>query len=62
MGRTKINALKFSINYIIRLKCSNCKDKTFCKVKYYYEIMENPTSSDLDKLSKCIFYKKQKIS
>lgn len=54
----KANPIKFSINYIISLKCENCTDKKFCKLKDYYKQLEKPTITDLENLTKCLYYKK----
>ncbi len=59
MEKAKVNPIKFSIDYIINLKCQNCQDKTFCKLQEYYQKLENPTIKDLEKLTKCLFYKKE---
>ncbi|MDW5298737.1 MAG: hypothetical protein SA378_01145 [Sedimentibacter sp.] len=58
----KVNPLKYSINYMLNLKCQNCQDKTFCKLQEYYKKLENPTIQDLENLTKCLYYKKQEIS
>lgn len=55
----KVNPIKYSIDYIIRIKCLNCTDKTFCKLKTYYEKLEQPKITDLEKLTKCLYYKKE---
>ena len=53
--------LKHLISYIINTKCSSCLDISFCKLKYYYSILENPKIHDLNNLTKCLFYKKQAL-
>ncbi len=59
MEKAKVNPIKYSIDYIINLKCQNCQDKTFCKLQNYYKALENPKVTDLEKLTKCLFYKKE---
>ncbi len=59
---TKMNYIKYTIDYLLNFKCLTCQDKSFCKLKKYYHQMENPTAKDIENLSKCLFYKKQKIS
>lgn len=54
-----MNLIKLSINQIMQKKCLNCKDKSICKLKTYYESTENLTIKDLEKITGCIFYKKQ---
>lgn len=55
------NPLKYSINYVISIKCTNCEDISFCKLKTYYDKLDNPKITDLEKLTKCLYYKKSGV-
>lgn len=57
-----IKPLKYSLNFLINFRCGICLDKSFCKVKKHYETLENPKARDLQYLSNCLYYKKEKIS
>jgi len=58
----KMNPIKYSINYMLNLKCQNCQDKKFCKLQEYYQELKNPKIHDLENLTKCLYYKKQQFS
>jgi len=53
-----MHPIKFAINQILEKKCINCKDVSFCKLRYYYQNIENPTMIQYENLRKCIYYKK----
>lgn len=54
--------IKQAINNMLVKKCSNCNDKTFCKLQTYYKNIEKPTIKDLENLTKCLYYKKNLLS
>lgn len=52
---------KYTINFLLNLKCKNCQDTTFCKLQDFYKIIENPTQKDIKNLTDCIFYNKKTL-
>lgn len=56
-----MNPKKYTINFLLEMKCKNCQDHSFCKLQTYYNLIENPTSLDIKRLNECIFYKKRLV-
>jgi hypothetical protein len=53
---------KFTINFLIEIKCKKCTDISFCKLYEYYKNVEKPTIKNINNLTNCLYYKKDLVS
>lgn len=56
-----MDPIKYAIKQSIILKCSNCKDLSFCKIPAMLQQIDKPDIRDLDAILKCLFYKRKTI-